>query len=51
MLAAAASARLLGVGETIRWSTLDGAVPLLIVMADAGGAPPQAAATELANAG
>ena len=28
-----------------------GAVPLLIVMADAGGAPPQAAATELANAG
>jgi len=51
VLAAAASARLLGVGETIRWSTLDGAVPLLVVMADAGGAPPQAAATELANAG
>ena len=37
-LAAAASARLLGVGETVRWSSLDGAVPLLVVMADAGGA-------------
>ena len=49
-LAAAASARLLGVGETVRWSSLDGAVPLLVVMADAGASRP-AAAAEFANAG
>ena len=50
-LAAAASARLLGIGEAVRWSSLDGAVPLLIVMADTGGAARPAAAAELADAG
>jgi len=48
VLAAAASARLLGVGEVVRWSTLDGAVPLLVVMN--ASASSQGAATELANA-
>jgi len=48
VLAAAASARLLGVGEVVRWSTLDGAVPLLVVMNTS--ASSQGAATELANA-
>jgi hypothetical protein len=50
-LATAASARLLGVGEMVRWSSLDGAVPLLVVMADAGGAAQRGAAAELADAG
>jgi cyclic beta-1,2-glucan synthetase len=50
-LAAAASARLLGVGEAVRWSSLDGAVPLLVVMADSSKSSQDAAAAELANAG
>jgi hypothetical protein len=50
-LAAAASARLLAVGEVVRWSSLDGAVPLLVVMADGGGATRHDAAAELADAG
>jgi cyclic beta-1,2-glucan synthetase len=48
-LAAAASARLLGVGEVVRWSSLDGAMPLLVVMAE--GAARRAGAAELADAG
>jgi hypothetical protein len=32
VLATAASARLLAIGETVRWSALDGAVPLLVVL-------------------
>ena len=51
VLAAAASARLLGVGETVRWSSLDGAVPLLVVMADAAARRASAAAAELAERG
>src|SRR6185369_11871288 len=49
-LAAAASARLLGIGETVRWSALDGTVPLLVVMPDPVGSAPNPAAAELANA-
>jgi len=49
-LAAAASARLLAAGETVRWSSLDGSVPLLVVLADAVGSTPDPATTELANA-
>ena len=49
-LAAAAAARLLAIGETVGWSSLDGAVPLLVVMPDAGGTSQDPAAAELANA-
>ena len=49
-LAAAASARLLGIGETVRWSTLDGAVPLLVVMANSSGPSRNPVPTELASA-
>jgi len=50
-IAAAASARLLGAGETIRWSSVDAAVPLLVVLPAAGDAPRDRAAAELEKAG
>ncbi|MEO5844292.1 MAG: carbohydrate-binding protein, partial [Caldimonas sp.] len=50
VLAAAASARLLDVGETVHWSSLDAAVPLLVVVADAAGPLRDRAAAELAKA-
>ena len=48
--AAAVSARLLGAGETIRWSSLDAAVPLLVVLPPAGDAARERTASELAKA-
>ena len=47
--AAAASARLLGAGETVRWSSLDAAVPLLVVLTPAGDASRERNASELAK--
>ncbi|MDQ6639047.1 MAG: carbohydrate-binding protein, partial [Pseudomonadota bacterium] len=50
-LAAAASARLIEVGETLRWSALDPAVPLLVVLPAAVEPTREAAPPELAKAG
>ena len=50
--ATAAGARLLAVGETVRWSQLDADVPLLVHVAGAAPEPrSEAAAASLANAG